>query len=73
MVYLRWPEAKLSRVHVYDDRLEVREPTGGLRSGAWFKLPGLKYDVEFRLGEGFWILPVDQAAFEVRYGGGAGA
>lgn len=70
LVYTRWPEAKIVRVHVYGDRLDYQDPAqGGWLTSAEFTLPGLKYSVSYHWGcKSPWVAPHDLAVFKEMYG-----
>lgn len=70
LIYTRWPEAQVVRVHVYGDRLEYQDPAqGGWLTSIEFMLPGLKYDVTYHWGcPDMWVTQHDLAAFKEMYG-----
>lgn len=69
LVETRYPEAKVTRVHVYGDRLEASERGCGVNASAQFELPGLQDPVNFHFGEPYVYVTVrDLGIFKERYG-----
>lgn len=75
LVYTRWPEAQIIRVHVCGDRLDYKDPDqdgwlqGGWLTSAEFTLPGLKYPVTYHWGHPkVWVTQHDLDAFKEIYG-----
>lgn len=71
LVYTWFPEATITRIHVYGDRLEAREfknglQVGGVKASVSFNLPGLKHGVSFLFGEMFFTTEEDEAEFATR-------
>lgn len=76
LIYTRWPEANIVRihVHVYGDRLEPPKyrdgrQVGGIPALADFKLPGLTYQVAYHFGEDdkLYVSPMDVDVFKSLY------
>lgn len=70
LIYTHWPEAQVVHVHVYGDRLEYQDPAqGGWLTSIEFRLPGLKYPVEYHWGcPDMWVTQHDVDAFKAMYG-----
>ena len=74
LIWTRFPEARIKRVHVYGERLEQAERSkgvlvGGIKSLAEFELPGIQHGVTYHFGEPFfYVATADAEAFKAAYG-----
>jgi len=69
LVESKFPGSRVTRVHVFHDRLEPSEPHRGAKCSANFTFPGAKYGATYIFGEGdvAHVSQIDVSAFEALY------